>query len=192
MTIVRITKEENRSLRWAAKAATTDADRPILQGLNVSDEAIIGCDTFRLHAVQPIADAPQHNGSGSVTLQFGKIPASASILEAEPVEGNYPDFRQIIPGQGPRVPPDPVVICFNPSYLREALEGMEGMVELRIRADQGLEPVEILGHQDGNARYALVMPMHNGDPNRYSPVRPGTWRPGDSSPPTAEEDEAMD
>ena len=168
--IVKVDKEENRALRWVLKASA-DKDRPALDGANVASEAIVASDGHRVHAAPLPAGLEPDQG----TLHFGRVPASATELETEPVQFPFPDVATVVPRGEPRCR-----IAVDAKFLRQALEGCDGYTELHVRGKA--DPIEVFGEKDGGPRYALIMPMLT------VKSRP-RWHPFDQNERTEEDDD---
>ena len=177
--VVELDKASNQTLRWVQKATANKSDnRPILQGVYV-DGAILAADGFRIHAA-PRPHMVSDELEGKI-LDFGKIPARAEQVEAEEVEGRWPDYSVIVP----RDEPDFEIWC-NAQYLIDALRGMtNGIKRVRIAVHNQtslnggtIQIIEVHGEgPDGQAAYALVMGMLN----TREPHGVYDWRPTDKA-----------
>jgi DNA polymerase III sliding clamp (beta) subunit (PCNA family) len=82
----------------------------------------------------------------------GKIPAGDFLVELESVDGEFPDWRQVLPDG------DPVFeISLNPKLLINALKGMVGAVRVRFYGSS--KPVEVIDSSPDDLKYALIMPL---------------------------------
>jgi len=165
-TIVVKEKQDAATLRWLQMAAATEKsrggfERPILSGMKVDNGRAVAVDGFRMH----VASTPEllEDFEGEIVrINEGKGIAKGAnrVYSAEVVEGNYPDWKQIVSGD--ETPQS--VIAFNSKYLREAL-GMpqdtdwqfkDNIVTLRIY--KSTAPVTVTS-KGGNYQ-AVVMPIH--------------------------------
>jgi len=164
MMIIEGTKEESRLIRWLQKAQSDDAARPILTGLHVTEDYVIACDGFRLHAT-PTPLCLQLARDKQVK---GKVPAGDFAANMEEVEGTYPDIFQVMPNSEATF-----AVAVDPKYLREALQGVEGYAVLRFRSPD--TPIEVFDQY--GKHYAVIMPRHQHPAND---PKVGGWRPEDA------------
>lgn len=172
--IVRLTKEDNESLRWALTATGGD-DRPVLSGVFVTGGKIVSTDGFMVFAAELQGESELAANDGEILK--GKVASSATIVEMEEVEGKYPDYESMIGGYVR----DGVVaeVAVSSRRLDAALKGMakgdnDGLVVIRFYGET--KPIEVIGRQkDGSGMYSMIMPMRL---DRYGDeeYRP-RWRP---------------
>lgn len=153
--IVRMTKKENKLLRWLQKAIANDVSRPALNGVNVNG-AMVTCDGFRLHATRHILPALAEGDNAIV--EFDAVRAGQELAEPAPVpDCTYPDIHSIVPTTEPELS-----VYVNRKYLQDAIamaDGKDGRVRLVFRGDTS--PVEVYGRtSDDEPCYALVMPIY--------------------------------
>jgi len=165
-----ITKGENQRLRWLLKATaspSTNGTRAVLTGASIEHRAMVATDGFRLQAIETpgnIREALQ----GTVA-RFDDLQASSETVTPTPIEGQFPDYHVIITKHAPVFE-----IALDGKLLREALEGMKGGVngKVRLRFYGPTQPFEVFGEANDESRaYALIMPMHPGHENGKP------WRP---------------
>jgi len=175
---VKLTKEANALLRWVSKAATKGRDaasRASLSGVHVNGNVMVAIDGYRLHATKTPQDLAEFDGK---IVAFNKIPANATTVEAEEVEGTFPDYASILPKTEPMFE-----ITVNAGYLIEALKGVtrhSKMVTLRFWEAKGTWAVayEVCGEtKAGEPIYALIMPMARGDEKPWQPAQEASEEP---------------
>lgn len=144
-------KSELAALKYVHSARGRDQRHPALMGVNISPDLIEASDGQRYSAVQ----------AGVLGLEglctFEK-PGQLMEVAREEVE-NFPRIGMIIPSSEPLVE-----VALDARFLRDALNGLDGEVLLRIHGAE--QPVEVLGalKGKGGARsYALIMPRRRKD-----------------------------
>ena len=168
MNPIPITKGENQRLRWLLKATNPKASghRAALAGASIEPGAMVATDGFRLQAIE----TPYHvRDALEGTIVRLDLQASSETVTATPIEGQFPDYHVIMPKHAPVFE-----IALDGKLLREALEGMKGGVngKVRLRFYGPTQPVEVFGQATDESRaYALIMPMHPGHENGKP------WRP---------------
>ena len=147
--LVNLSKAENARLRWLRKAMSTDVCRPTLTGFNTAGDHTVATDGYRAHFIR----TPDDLGDGAFRFKE-KLLAADTVATVEPIEGTFPEVHQVLPGG------EPVCEIFvSARYLREALEGMNGIVRLAVsEGERG--KIEVFGlAKDKTEAYALIMPM---------------------------------
>jgi len=164
-----ITKDENQRLRWLLKATDKNADgaRAALAGASIEHRATVATDGFRLQAIE----TPYHvrEALQGTVNRFDDLQASSETVTPTPIEGQFPDYRVIMPKHAPVFE-----VALDGKLLREALEGMKGGIngKVRLRFYGPTQGVEVFGQANDESRaYALIMPMHPGHENGEP------WRP---------------
>ena len=164
-TVVRLDKNETKIAQFIQRAQSTDESRPILNGINVNG-SVVAVDGFRLHAVSTETLYPFADLAGK-TVDVGKIRSGDNLLEAEEIEGNYPDWQQILPTTEPVVK-----IQVDPAFLVDACKTLDKGEAITVVIHDNLSPFEIHGTINGEPVYAMIMPMN--DPKKLD----NNWRPG--------------
>lgn len=162
MIRLKIDKEANATLRWVQKAINRRGI-PRLAGIRFEDAALIATDGSRIHAAkEPAFEAIK--GSLAEGHQYqGKVAPGARIVELERVDGIFPEYRDILPGN-----PAESEVELDPKFLREAIAGMVGGVKIKLRGK--LNAVELFGKDAaGNDRYVLVMPRYLSENLKWRP-----------------------
>jgi len=168
---VKLTKEANALLRWLSKAATKGRDaasRASLSGVHVNGNVMVATDGYRLHATKTPQDLAEFDGK---IVAFDKIPANATVVEAEEVESTFLDYASVLPKTKPMFE-----IAVNAGYLTEALKGItRHSKEVTLRFWEVPEgrwgvPYEVCGETGaGEPIYALIMPMARGNEKLWQP-----------------------
>ena len=161
MIRLKIDKEANATLRWVQKAINRRGI-PRLAGTRFEGAALIATDGKRIHAAKrpafEVVDGELSDGQYQ-----GKVASSAHLVELDPVEGVFPEYRDTLPGN-----PAESEIELDPKFLREAIAGMVGNVRLKLRG--GTNAIELFGRDAAdNPRYVLLMPLN--------PSTRKEWRP---------------
>ena len=84
--ILKVNKDQNKTLRWIQKACSTDSMREILHGAHFTNRATVACDGYRLHAT-PKATFGLNGEHTDETLDFGKFAAATENIVGEQIEG---------------------------------------------------------------------------------------------------------
>tara|TARA_Y100000310_G_C20699211_1_gene828114 strand:- start:2447 stop:2956 length:510 start_codon:yes stop_codon:yes gene_type:complete len=167
---LKLTRLQNRALRWIKNAVSTDKSRPILTSINCEDaegQRLISTDGFRLHIAQ--YDSEAITGLGEPPK---KVLVKDTEIELEPTEGTFPNYRQIIPRDEPVLE-----IAFNPQYIAEMCSDMDTIVTIRLYGPH--KPAEFLGSMRPKRYgetdekvdvYGVLMPMDI--PGEHTPWKP--------------------
>lgn len=167
---VKISKTDNKVLRWLSKATDKNEDRPVLRAIHLDDSAAVTSDGHRLHAAK--LETVEERG----TFEFAKIPAGSTVAEAEPADGQFPRYQQIIDD----LPDGGIEVVVNANYLRDAIQGMTGKdAWVRLIAHENHKPLEVYGEVAGQPAYAVVMPIvpWMAGEESFEEDKP-KWRPG--------------
>jgi len=163
-----VTKGENQRLRWLLKATDKNADghRAALVGASIEPGAMVATDGFRLQAIE----TPYHvrEALQGTAARFDDLQASSETVTTTRLI-RFPDYHAIMPKDEPVFE-----IALDGKLLREALEGMKGGVngKVRLRFYGPNKPFEVFGQAtDESSTYALIMPMRPGHENGEP------WRP---------------
>ena len=159
--LVELTHEEEKAVRYTDRARAKGAEaksRPVLGALHCNG-VIEAADGYRYHAANIQLEAEG-------LLAYDK---PGPVLRAREENGTFPDMGRVIPSEDPSM-----TIILNARFLRDALQGLEDFVTLRLYSET--RPIEIMGHakakrgQEPPETYALIMPL--------SPkAGAATWRP---------------
>ena len=168
--------------KFVALGTSDDMGRPVLTGVCVTKQFIVGCDGFQLHAAPTPSRLEQYIGKIVVDLATG-----------EEVEGTFPDVVQIMPRSSPAFE-----VAVSTERLAKILMGMKraGAESATLRFYTATSPIEALasnkdaGKMEGmfgvptvevqakgefDSLYAILMPTRL-DENRKR------WRPGQVEP----------
>src|SRR4030065_805718 len=113
-TIYTTDKEEANLIHWAESACSKDKDRPSLMGLYVQEQEVAACDGARLHII-PLTEILKPF-IGKIIRLFGSISVN-KIIKVEEIEGNYPNYKEIMPKEMPVFEID-----VSATQLKQALE----------------------------------------------------------------------
>ena len=171
--ITKLDKTESKRLKFVSRARAKDDFRPALQGVNVNGAAI-GCDGFRIHAVNmydlPDFDAVASEGTVIFDASTLRVSGDGSIIEVSPTVEKYPDYHQVIE----EADKQEIVgeIHFDPKFMIDALREMDKGKPVRIVIHDPTRPFELFGQIEGRPTYALIMPMHaESDKRGWKPRR---------------------
>ena len=171
--MIRFTKKgtgEERSnfarVQYVLRAVSKDSGKPVLTCLYSDGGNIVGCDSHRMH----LAPAPESLPDGFYDIT--KNTAQEIILEPSAVDGQYPNYKQVIPSGRP----DPVElagydakftggaccvfqlysagVCLNINYIADACKDNYNMT---VSVAGELEPVVI----SSALGTAVIMPIRS-------------------------------
>ena len=169
--ITRIDKLTLKALRYIDRAREKGIDRtPILSGINSTEYLLEACDGFRYHAVN----------TSLLPVGILDYEKPAGIMEADIVDGTYPDTHRAMPTGEPSC-----TITVKTKFLRDALTGLTENVTLVIYDEN--RAMEILGKVSTDKRnppiesYALIMPKQSSALS-WRPYTPDTDTDTDTEP----------
>jgi len=159
--LVELTHEEEKAVRYT--------DRARAKGAEAESDPALGA--LRCNSVIEATDGRRYHAA-NIQLETEGLLAydkPGPVLRAREGAGTFPNFGQIIPSEDPSM-----TIILNARFLRDALQGLEDFVTLRLYGET--RPIEIMGHakvrrwEAAPETYALIMPL--------SPkAGAATWRP---------------
>lgn len=157
--IIKLDKEQSKKLQFVQAATSKDRDsRPILERISVNGE-IVGCDGFRLHAIEKTGNEEFDNLGGIV--EIGKLRAGENFVEPvkdKDIQDIYPEYENICPQvQGG------VMISLNPAFLADICKFADKGTSIQLMIHGSDKPIEVKGYCQDQEFYALIMPMHYSD-----------------------------
>jgi hypothetical protein len=163
-----IPKDIRTIFKWLLKGSAPGNDpRDVLRKtVKITPESFVSCDGFVMFTAQ---NDRRVTDEGVFYIDSSSLSGKVNNVQAFPVEGFFPDYRNVIPyGKEPGFE-----IGVNPKYLAKALSGFDSIAKMVFY--DAHHPIEIYGYsKDGTALYALVMPMHlEGEPGESIK----NWRP---------------
>ncbi|KKL89531.1 hypothetical protein LCGC14_1913790 [marine sediment metagenome] len=159
--LVKGDKKFSRLIRWLQNMASSDAGRPVLNGIHIDGDQTMVTNGYRLVVI----DTPKElQNLGPATIE-GKVPAGEFESEFTNIEGKYPDFNTIYPNGVAQA-----VVDVDARLLRELLDGLSGTpssVSLVLYGPN--RPIELFGAtRDDRDAYMVLMPMHRALDNKLT------------------------
>jgi len=158
-TIVNLTSDDSKALKWLKTAMSKGDNRYTLEHFFTSKGWSVACDGFRLFGVELGELLPE----GLCNTDNIPTKGMTIIYKFPPIgDDTYPDFDQII-----NIEKEPQVFWINAKYLGDAVK-LAGNNAVKITFYDAATPVEVqFETKDKKAAYCLIMPMH--EPKDVSP-----------------------
>jgi hypothetical protein len=158
--VISIPKEEAATVRWLQDGASADIARGPLYGIFIDGEYAVTADGFQLRRVPVPASLKEFDQK--IVRIIGKVTTKGGVYQYEIIEGNFPPYKQILPGEENTITTNPVQakIAFDMKLMESALHnfprGEEYTADRVIAEIRGVGDPIILQTSVG---LVVVMPM---------------------------------
>lgn len=164
-----VPKDQVKVTRWLHAGTSKDQSRPSLAVLKVEEDVTVTADGHQMRIVPTPECFKEQAGK---MLRIEKAPrVGGDAVTFEEYEGNYPEWRSILPTSEPIHSVD-----VNPVLLAGILKEMSTEnTRVRLEFHGGAATPIVIRTPDNviDARYALLMPMHGGE-DYYNPLAEAT------------------
>ena len=155
---VTLGRSDSKILKWVQSAISKDDARATLTGTYFHDNKMVCADGWRLN----VTDIPKGLENIAGLKDTGKVRAGENILELSDIEGQFPDYDQIIPKGDPTIR-----IGVNPLFLMEVLKGLDKDAILIIDITTPSQPIALRSKIEGQDTLTVLMPMHISGGSEY-------------------------